>query len=155
MNVVVWDGENNKYVDLQADSSKNLKVVLQAAAVAIGKLAANSGVDIGDVDVTSIPDVDPVTATPTVYNVTLTSADTEYSQAMVANCRRFEFQCRTSADVRFSTTTGKVATPTAPWMTLKSGMTFDSGPINQGGSPSTLYFGSGSAGVIMEIISWS
>jgi len=37
------------------DSSKFLKVVLQAGTAAYGKLAANSGVDIGDVDVTSMP----------------------------------------------------------------------------------------------------
>lgn len=37
------------------DASKFLKVVLQAGTAAVGKLAANSGVDIGDVDVTSLP----------------------------------------------------------------------------------------------------
>ena len=37
------------------DSNKFLKVVLQAGTAAFGKLAANSGVDIGDVDVTSMP----------------------------------------------------------------------------------------------------
>ena len=37
------------------DASKFLKVVLQAGTAAFGKLAANSGVDIGDVDVTSLP----------------------------------------------------------------------------------------------------
>ena len=37
------------------DASKFLKVVLQAGTAAVGKLAANSGVDIGDVDVTSMP----------------------------------------------------------------------------------------------------
>lgn len=37
------------------DSSDQCKVILQAGSAAIGKLAANSGVDIGDVDVTSVP----------------------------------------------------------------------------------------------------
>ena len=37
------------------DASKFLKVVLQAGTAAFGKLAANSGVDIGDVEVTSLP----------------------------------------------------------------------------------------------------
>ncbi len=38
---------------LQVDANGNLKAVMQAGTAAIGKLAANSGVDIGDVDVTS------------------------------------------------------------------------------------------------------
>ena len=47
------DGTNLQL--LQVDASKFLKVVLQAGTDAFGKLAANSGVDIGDVDVTSLP----------------------------------------------------------------------------------------------------
>jgi hypothetical protein len=47
-------------------------VVLAAGSAAIGKLAANSGVDIGDVDVTSLP----VAAQDTNYfHATITSAD--------------------------------------------------------------------------------
>lgn len=136
-------------------------------------LASNPGVEIGDVGLLAgdeiVGDVgidqtdpgetnkvvtDPTTATPTVYNKTLTVADTEYSQAMPANCRRFEFQCRTEATIRFSNVTGKVAGPAAPWMTLKAGDYYDSGMINQGGSPSTIYLASSVAGTIVELISW-
>ena len=89
-----------------------------------------------------------------VYNTTLTTADTQYSRSMPAGCRRFEFQCRTSSDVRFAFETGKVATPTAPYMTLKAGTAYDSGPVNQGGAPSTLFLASSTAGVVVEILSW-
>jgi len=87
--------------------------------------------------------------TPTLYNTTLTNADTEYSQALAA-CKGIEFQARTSADIRFAFVTGKVATPTAPYMTLKAGQWyyFD-------GSPTTLYLASSVAGTIVEIILWS
>ena len=98
--------------------------------------------------------VDVPTATPTIYNVTLTSADTEYSQAMPTNCRRFEWQCRTENTTRYAFVTGKVATPTAPYMTLKAGDYEDSGPINQAASPSTLYLASSTAGVVVEIVAW-
>lgn len=81
----------------------------------------------GDIKVSSNPEI----GTPTVYNVTLTSADTEYSQAMVTNCRRFEFQARTDVAVRFAYVTGKVAGPANPYVTLKAGDVYDSGPINQ------------------------
>ena len=98
---------------------------------------------------------DPVTATPVTYNVTLTVADTEYSQAMPANCRAFEFQARTDVAIRWQTVTGKVATPTAPYDTLKAGDYYYSYDLNQGASPSTLYFGSAIAGTVVEIKSWA
>ena len=98
---------------------------------------------------------DPVTATPTIYNITLTNANTEYSQALPANCRGFEFQCQTGVQCRWSNVTGKVATPTAPWMTLRPNAWYVSPPINQGASPSTLYFGSATAGAIIELIAYT
>lgn len=121
--------------------------VVEFMAGATLALAADVGVNIGD---TGSP-----TATPTVYNVTLALADTEYNQVMPASCRRFEFQCRTSAAVQFAFVTGKVAAPTAPYMTLKSADAYDSGPINQEASPSTLYLASATAGVVVEIIAWT
>jgi hypothetical protein len=92
---------------------------------------------------------------PTIYNVTLTSANTEYSQALPPNCRRFDIQPQTNVDVRFAFTTGKVATPTAPYATMKAGNPYNSGDVYQGGAPSTLYFASGTAGTIVEIVAWS
>ena len=97
---------------------------------------------------------DPTTAAPTVYNVTLTNANTEYSQAMLANCRRFEIQARTDVAIRFAFVTGKVATPTAPWMTLKSGVAYDSGMINQVAAPSTIYLAAATAATVVEILCW-
>jgi hypothetical protein len=99
--------------------------------------------------------LDVPTATPTVYNVTLTTANTEYSQALPANTRGFEFQCQSSFDVRYAFVTGKVATPTAPYMTCKAGNAYSSFQLNQGASPSTLYFASPQAGVVVEITAWS
>jgi hypothetical protein len=99
--------------------------------------------------------VDPVTSTPTVYNVTLTNADTEYSQALPANTRGFEFQARSEALLRYAFATGKVATPTAPWLTLKAGDAYASPQLNQAASPSTLYLASPTAGTIVEILSWT
>ena len=89
------------------------------------------------------------TVNPTVYNLTLTSADTEYSQN-VFESSGIEFQARTSVDIRFAFVTGKVATPTAPYMTLKAGQWY----FFEGGT-STIYFASATAGTIVEIIMWS
>jgi hypothetical protein len=53
---VLMGGDDGTNIEpLQLDASNFLKVVLQAGTAAMGKLSANSGVDIGDVDVTSLP----------------------------------------------------------------------------------------------------
>ena len=44
-----------------------------------------------------------------VYNVTLTNANTEYSQELPPNVRSFAVQPRTAVDVRMAFVTGKVA----------------------------------------------
>ncbi len=94
-------------------------------------------------------------STLTIYNTTLTNANTEYSQALPADCRGFEFQCQTGVTCRWSNVTGKVATPTAPYMTLQPNAFYSSPPINQGTSPSTIYLASATAGAIIELLAWS
>ncbi len=98
--------------------------------------------------------VDVVTSTPTIYNVTCTVADTEYSQALPTNCRFFEFQARTQAILRFAFVTGKVATPVEPYMTLKAGTYYYSPSLNQGVSPSTLFVASPTGGTVVSLICW-
>lgn len=124
---------------------------LPAGANLMGKV----GIDQTTPGTTNKVVSDVPTVTPTAYNVTLTVADTEYSQALPANCRGFEFQARTEATVRYAFVTGKVATPTAPWLTLKAGDYYFSPPLNQAASPSTLYVGSATAGTIVEILAWT
>lgn len=91
---------------------------------------------------------------PIVYNVPLTLADTEYAQALPANCRAFEFHCRTADDVRFAFETGRVAVPVAPYMTLPSGLWYYSEEVYL--QPVwTLYLASAVAAVVVEIIGWT
>jgi len=92
-------------------------------------------------------------ATPTIYNVTLTNANTEYSQALPANTRKVAFRCRTANAIRYAWATGKVATPTAPYATLASGAEWAADGIKLTGK--TLYFASPSAGVVVELEVWS
>lgn len=63
---------------------------------------------------------------PEIINATLTSADTEYSRQLPPGTKNFSLQCRTAFDVRFAFATGRVATPTAPYMTVKSGTWYNS-----------------------------
>lgn len=92
--------------------------------------------------------------TPTIYNVTMTNADTEYSQALPANTRLVEFRCQDiTSDVRFAFITGKVATPTAPYRNLFAGETKTLEDMNI--TSKTLYFASSIAGAKMEIECWT
>ncbi len=86
---------------------------------------------------------------PQVSNVTLTSADTEYSQEILG-AQKFTVQCRTNFAVRVAYVTAKVATPTEPYITIKAGSVYWEDNISLAGR--TLYFASSEAGVIIEII---
>lgn len=136
----VWDNANNL-----------LRVGIAAGTQLIGKVA----IDQTTPGTTNKVQTDPTTSTPTPYNVTLTNANTEYSQALPANCRAFEFQAQTDVAIRYAFVTGKVAAPTAPYMTLKAGHYYFSPPLNQGVSPSTLYLASATAGTIVCILAWT
>ncbi len=103
------------------------------------------------VAVTTLPALEQTTATH--YNITLTNANTEYSQALPANCRAFQFQCRTAYDVRYAFVTGKVATPTEPYFTLKAGAIYFKENVKL--ASVTLYLASATAGVVVEIEAWS
>lgn len=89
---------------------------------------------------------------PKIVNKTLTSADTEYSIGIPSPTKQFTIQCRTAYDVRFAYETGKVATPTAPYSTLKSGTSYNEQDIE--GEDLILYLASSEAGVVVELILW-
>jgi hypothetical protein len=77
---VLMGGDDGTNIEpLQLDASNYLKVVLQAGTAAMGKLSANSGVDIGDVDVTSVP------LATTVYNGKKTVASAGTALALAAS----------------------------------------------------------------------
>lgn len=90
---------------------------------------------------------------PQVFNVDLTAQNTEYSQELPAGTTRIRFQCRDGTDIRYAFETGKVATPTAPYMTLKSGQVYDAGRLflNKG----TIYFACGSNSKVVELEAWA
>lgn len=97
---------------------------------------------------------------PFILNKTLTDADTEYELTVPIGTKHFSTQCRTSAAVRFAFETGKVATPTAPYATIKADGSYTS-PEKLGWSWSsandpdgTIYLSSSSAGVVVEVAGW-
>lgn len=87
-------------------------------------------------------------------NLTLTNANTEYSYTFPTGTNQLSYQARTAVDVRVCEVTGKVATPTAPYSTLKAGQVAVEAEIDLTSSL-TLYFASSTAGAIMEIVYWT
>ena len=87
------------------------------------------------------------------FTVTLTNANTEYSQVLPDNTKKIEFQARGSADVRWALVTGKVAGPTAHYSTLKADGDYAQDFLDLVNK--TLYFASSTAGTVVEGIAWS
>lgn len=98
----------------------------------------------------------PIEGSPKITNLTLTAADTEYSHEFSSGCKEFSFQARTAVDVRFAFAADKVATPTAPYGTLKSGQPYSLGDMKISyGSELTLYAATEVAGTVLEIVEWT
>lgn len=93
-------------------------------------------------------------AVPNVANLTLTSANTEYTYAFPNGTKHIDLHARTNATIRFAFETGKVATPTAPYASMKPGETWESPPL-WGSATITLYAASPTAGTVLEIVSWT
>ena len=95
---------------------------------------------------------EPLVATE--FNITLSSADTEFSQALPVGTKYFSIQCRAAVVCRFSFTTGKVAGPTAPYTTLKSGGSYNS-PEKLGANPTIYLATTDVTSPVIEILAWS
>jgi len=86
---------------------------------------------------------------PIVYNKTLTSANTEYSQALPSGCNKIMVQCRTAYDVKITYTSTESGTT---YYTIKANTWYwDDGVL---GTTRTLYMQSATAGVVLEILAW-
>lgn len=95
---------------------------------------------------------------PTIYNITLIAADTEYILAL-PSCARLELQARDPAhDIRFAFDTGVVAAPTEPYFTLHGGQLYYSYPLDwtppRVPRPVNIYLASATAGAVVEVITW-
>jgi len=102
------------------------------------------------------PDTSPtsgITTAPTPYNITLTVADTQYSQLLPAGTKKIAFQNRNNNTLRFAFLTGKVAVPTGDYFTVKPGQNFTEIDLNL--QAVTLYFASDNAGDVVELVAWT
>ena len=95
---------------------------------------------------------------PNIYNVTMTVADTEYSQVLPLRCLQFMVHTRDESEFRLAFETGIVAAPGTPYLTVKAGCRYHEPDVNNDfplADRVTLYFASDDAGKIIEIVAWS
>lgn len=86
---------------------------------------------------------------PTIYNLTLTNANTEYSQALNAFPAYITIQCRSVADLKVAFTSGQSGTT---YITIPAGSSYTF-PMQIAGVK-TVYVQSPSASAVVEILEW-
>ena len=127
---------------------------IPAGTNVIGHVIADaSSAVIGHVIVDTLPSIFPSSA-PVIYNVTLTSANTEYSQ-VIASGHKLGISIQNgggSDNFRIAYTTGKVATPTAPYLQFPQNGVYwiDNDNITS----LTVYLASSIAGKVAQIEVW-
>lgn len=91
--------------------------------------------------------------TPHIYNITMTLANTEYSQALPNGTKKLIMKIRTEdGTFRVAWEAGRVATPVQPYLTVLDGGIYSEDAINLIGT--TLYFASAVNTKVMEIVAW-
>jgi hypothetical protein len=92
-------------------------------------------------------------------SITLTVANTEYSKAIPANCKKLTFRCVDStkinvgSDIRYAWDTGKVAGSTLPFMLLDGGSVYSESNLLL--TSKTLYVAGVTAGDIVPLEMWA
>lgn len=151
--VELKDGDTDNRANIKAASTARTTATLVVATQPID--AAGAVLSTSALATAAKQDLQPMAATtPTLYAVTMTLANTEYSQALPAGTKILEFRCRaTGYDVRFAYVTGKVAAPVDPYRTLSAGQVKTLDILNL--AAGTLYVACGTAGQIAEIEVWT
>ena len=88
--------------------------------------------------------------TPALYNVAMTLANTEYSQALPANTRKLLIRCRGAYAIKVAYVSTESGTK---YLTVPSGMTYWEDLIQP--ATLTLYFQCATAAQEAEIVAWS
>ena len=93
-----------------------------------------------------------IAQTPYTYNVTLTLANTEYSQALPRGTKRFTISERDGNEFRLAFATGLVAAPTEPYETVLASETYWEQNLYLTGV--TIYLAAPVVGRVIEIVAW-
>lgn len=97
--------------------------------------------------------------TPVIYNLTLTLANTQYSQTLPAGTKKFTIKERNGNPFRLAYITGMVATPLTSYMNILTNQIYWEDHVFLGTiTPAvglTIYFAAPIAGRVIEITCWT
>lgn len=88
---------------------------------------------------------------PFIYNLTLTLANTEYSQELPIRSSRVQIQPRQDNDIKVAFESGKSG---AEYFTVKGGMNYFEWEMMNSTGKTTVYAQSATAGTVVEILVW-
>ena len=97
-----------------------------------------------------------ISVTPIIYNVTLTTAATEYSQLLPNGCTKFSVSILAGVSTdnfRIAFVPGKVATPTAPFLELTNDKEYKVDGLFVNGL--TIFLASSATAAVAQIIAWT
>lgn len=92
-----------------------------------------------------------ISSSPVIYNVTMTTQNTEYSQALPSGTKKFLIKCRTSYAIKLAFVANASGTT---YVTVPADRAFKEEDLSLSGSR-TLYFQCATAGQVAEIVAWS
>jgi len=145
--VHIGDKDTGNTLKVEADGSVNTNVEIDAADgdnIAI-KDSAGHELDINPDG--SVNAVIKGAQTPTIKNITAVLANTEYSQAIPNNSKKFRIKARNNAKLQLY-----FASAAADIITILPGNSYLEDKLTTNNL--TLYFKSSKAGEVVEIVSW-
>lgn len=91
---------------------------------------------------------------PSLNSLTLTNADTEYSLVIPRGTKKFSvFTNHASGAFRFAWESGKVASPTEPYVNVANGLSYTEEDLDTKENL-TMYLASSTAGLVVVVSYW-
>jgi len=133
--VNIQDGGNSLTVDGTVDLGATTLTALETVTAVISGTVITAEVEAQN---------------PFTYNTTMTSASTEYSQALPAGTKKFSMQCRTAFNVQLSFDVGQSG---VTYTTIKAGTNYFEDNVDL--PSTTAYFQCADANKVFEILAWT
>lgn len=157
--VAVEDPDTGAHIRVETDGSINSNVEISAAdGDNVFSVGSEDGTVNGTRHVIKVnSDLELVTreastaSTPTIYNVSVPLANTEVSQSLPSNTKKFLLKVRNNgSELKLAFTSGQSGTN---YLSINKGATFVEDGIKVGSL--TLYFQVNNANEVVEILAWS
>ncbi len=135
-----WDGTD--FFALKVDDSGHLQIDVLSSVMDADAATAAAQASLLAV-------VARKATTPVIHRVIMTLADTEYSQLLPANCKKFLVKCRANYAIRVAFGAGLTTTT---YLTVPAGMSYWEDLLQITGL--TLYLRCMTAAQVVEIVAW-